>query len=491
MSNCGQEMHTRGRSLTGRVSADASSHALTIEDLVLEALDLEVKGQLATTRDSVSGSLDVAEFNPRELLEALGQSAPQTADEAALTKLSLSTTLSGSPQALSLDPVAIVLDDTRLAGNLGVGGFDRTLPAVTFALEVDRMDADRYLPPAKDGEAPPAATPGAAATQGAGLPVDTLRALDVDGTLKVGEFKVAKLTTSDVLVTVKAKDGVLRLSPIGAKLYDGSYAGNVTLDARKDQPSLALDEKLSGVQAGPLLADLTGTPSIDGTAEVSAKLTAVGADADAMKRTLNGSAAVAFTNGAVNGLNVGRMIREFLAKLKGRSLPAAETELKTDFSEITGTFVVKNGVITNQDLAAKSPLLRIVGKGTVDLPGDDIDYRPTVTVVATTKGQGGDELADLVGVPIPLKVSGPLAAPRYGVDFDKAVEVVAKSQAKDLIGKQLGGAVGGGAAGAALGGLLGGGEGESGSDAAAEGAEPPPAKGVEDAVKGLKGLLGN
>ena len=116
-----------------------------------------------------------------------------------------------------------------------------------------------------------------------------------------------------------------------------------------------------------------------------------------------------------------------------------------------------------------------------------------MTLVATTKGQGGDDLANLVGVPIPLKVTGPLAEPSYGVDFEKAVEVVAKSKAKDLVEKQLGGT--GGAAGA-LGGLLGsqsGGDAQSGgtTEEGSEAEAPAQQKSVEDAVKGLKGLFGN
>jgi AsmA protein len=495
-------------SLTGLVTADPASGAFKVEDLRLAALDLEARGRLEGSRDAVSGSLAVSEFNPRKLLEALGQSAPVTADPSVLTRLALSTTLSGSPVAMMLDPIDVTLDDTKLAGNVAVGSFDAKLPSVKFALVVDAIDADRYLPPAsQEGGTPTAASPGAAATQGARLPVETLRALDVDGSLKVGRLKLANLTTTDVVVTLKAKDGLVNLSPLAAKLYGGTYAGNVALDARRDQPRLSVDEKLAGVQAGPLLKDLTGANKIDGTANVSAKLTAVGADVDAIKKTLNGDAAVAFTDGAVNGINVARTIREFKAKLKGRTLEPAQGELKTDFSEITGTFLVKDGVVTNQDLQAKSPLLRIDGTGMVNLPADNIDYRPTVTVVGTTRGQGGDELKDLIGVPIPLKISGPLASPSYGVDFEKAVAVVAQSQAKDLVKGQLGiitGGATGGAAGAlgagAIGGLLGGSsEGgsdsgattDSGSTSGSSGASEGVDEAIGGAMKGLKGLFGN
>ena len=91
-------------------------------------------------------------------------------------------------------------------------------------------------------------------------------------------------------------------------------------DARGTEPKISLNEKLSGIQAGPLLKDLQGEERLTGTGDVSAKVTAVGAGADAIKKTLNGNVAFSFTNGAVLGINIARMIREGMAKLKAEFL---------------------------------------------------------------------------------------------------------------------------------------------------------------------------
>ena len=90
----------------------------------------------------------------------------------------------GDLNRITLDPLNLGLDETKLKGNLSVENF--AAPAIRFNLKVDAIDADRYLPPAKDGDAQPAATPGAAAML---VPVDTLRGLDVDGVLEVGRLK--------------------------------------------------------------------------------------------------------------------------------------------------------------------------------------------------------------------------------------------------------------------------------------------------------------
>ena len=188
-----------------------------------------------------------------------------------------------------------------------------------------------------------------------------------------------------------------------------------------------------------MLKDLQGEDRLTGTGNVEAKLSAVGADPEAMKKTLNGTAGFAFTDGAINGINIPEMIRDAKAKVLGGGGSGASGPAKTDFSELTGTFQVKNGFVTNQDLSAKSPLLRISGKGNADLPKEVIDYRATATVVASAEGQGGEELQDLAGIPIPIKITGTFADPQYGLDFEALAAAIAKSKATDLLTDGAGG----------------------------------------------------
>ncbi len=115
-------------------------------------------------------------------------------------------------------------------------------------------------------------------------------------------------------------------------------------------------------------------------------------------------------------------------------------------NEIKGTAKIKNGLINNPDLSAKSPLLRLTGKGTASLPAETIDYRATATVVASTRGQGGKDLQDLAGVPIPVRITGTFQNPKYGLDTAALGKALATSKVKSLVkipGATTGGADGG------------------------------------------------
>ena len=442
---------------SGNAAFDGVRQTLSVSALDLKAMDLHVTGELSA-KDidkgaQFSGKISVAEFNPKSLLKALGQTPPQTSDPEALTKVSLQTTLSGNADALEVKPLTIALDQSTLQGNLSISHFAK--PAVRFELNLDTIDADRYLPPKPAGEES-AATPGTAAAGAGELPMQMLRDLDIDGRFNAGKVKVAKLNITEIVTRLRAKGGLISVNPAAAKLYNGTYQGNIGLDARTDVLRTSVDEKLTAVQTGPLLKDLLGEQRLSGLANVTINLKTAGADAQAAKQALNGKVSFAFTDGAVSGVDIGGMIREAKAKIGGKTLPASDQPKKTDFSELTGTIDFVNGLGTNNDLSAKSPLLRITGKGNADLPSEKLDYRLTALLVATSKGQGGDDLADLAGVPIPVRITGSFQEPAYGLDFKALAGAIAKSKAGNLVTEQSGKVVesitgqAGGAAGEAV-----------------------------------------
>ena len=149
---------------------------------------------------------------------------------------------------------------------------------------------------------------------------------------------------------------------------------------------------------------------------------------------MTGTAEFSFTDGALNGINIAETIRNAKAKVLGGTGAETDGPKKTDFSELSGSFLIKNGFITNEDFSVKSPLLRIKGRGNADLPSETIDYHATTTVVATTQGQGGEGLEDLAGIPILIKIGGTFAQPSYGLDFETLAGALLKSKTTGLIG---------------------------------------------------------
>jgi AsmA protein len=402
---------------------------VTVSTLNVQVLDLAIKGTLRGSRiidaPQFSGRIDLGEFVPRDLLATLGIALPEMADPSTLTKASLGFDFSAGLDQAALNKLQVRFDDSTLNGTASVRNFKQ--PALRYDLTLDTIDADRYLPPPKDKPVP--ATPAAAAAAGATqLPPETvkqLRALDVEGTARIGKLKAMNLRSSDIHATVKARDGLLRVYPVGAKLYGGGYDGNLSFDVRGAVPLLGMDEKLAGVQAGTLLKDFMGKDYVTGTANVSARLTARGIDPVDVRKSLNGNAAFSFTNGAVNGINIAQLIRNAYAAYQKQPAPKDEVR-STDFAAISGTATLKNGLVTNTDLKANSPLFRVEGRGTAHLATEKLDYLLRAAIVGTLEGQGGKGLNDLKGLTVPLRITGSFTEPKFNVELGALLDEKAK-----------------------------------------------------------------
>lgn len=433
------EARPRHVALSAQVALDAAVQSIDVRDLVLEAAGLEVTGALTGRglqgEPRFEGSLQLAEFVPRRLLQELEVEMPPTADATVLGKAALRTRLQATPSSVELTELSVRLDDTELSGRLAIQGFEP--PAYRFDLTVDQVDVDRYLPPAPP-EPPPApeaarpAPPAEGAEPAPIIPVELLRSLNMEGTLRIGKLKAYNIRSEQIEITVSAKKGSVRVHPASARLYGGRYSGDVRVDARGQQPVVSMDEKLSGIQAEPLFGDAAGWDWLSGTADLSAQLSGTGAEVEAVKRTLRGLITFSFTDGVVKGVNIPHLIRTANAALRGEPKPP-EVPQRTDFTSLSGSAQVKNGVVDNRDLQIKSPLLRIEGAGTADLVRERLDYLVKAVIVGTLEGQGGAGLEPLKGVPIPVRITGPFAGPDYRVELEKVLTETQKKRVEEEV----------------------------------------------------------
>jgi AsmA protein len=226
---------------------------------------------------------------------------------------------------------------------------------------------------------------------------------------------------AEVNAQLKAENGRVAVAPHSAKLYEGEMAGEVHVDANRNQ--IALKEQLKGIAVGPLLRDFAEQDKLEGKGDITLDVTAAGATVNAMKRSLAGTTKVRLADGAIKGINIAEIIQKGRNLLGSQSAAsgqsANDTSRRTDFTELTASFVIKNGVAHNEDLDAKAPLFRLGGKGDINIPAASLDYVAKAALVATTKGQGGAERDRLAGLTVPVRLSGPFddlkpRSPKWG-----------------------------------------------------------------------------
>ena len=323
-------------------------------------------------------------------------------------------------------------DESKIAAKVNVSRFSPL--ALGFDLDIDRLNVDKYLPPK------PAAAGGKEADKPAAeKPFDfsALKGLNASGTVKIGQLQVSNVKASNVRLEVKAAGGKLDVAPMTANLYDGSLAGALSVNANNNH--VAVKQNLANVNINPLMKDALDKDVLEGRGNVALDVATAGTTVTAMKKGLNGAASLNLKDGAIKGINLAKTFRETKAVFTTRkdAMQQAKQTEKTDFSELSATFRIANGVARNDDLSMKSPFIRLGGAGDINIGEDRMDYVAKASVVNTSGGQGGKELEHLKGLTVPVRVSGPFDKLAYNIEFGGLVAEAAKAKAEEKVKEKV------------------------------------------------------
>jgi AsmA protein len=364
----------------------------------------------------VTGSIEAQQFNLSNLTLALNA----TGDK--LPGKSISSELKGSIQA-DLNRQSIQgnfaggLLQSQIKAKAAVNNF--SVPMIRYDLEIDQFDADPYLP--KKTATADTKEPGKSQKAEPEQPFDltALKTLNLEGSLRIGSLKAANVKVAQLRVDVKAKNGLVNIAPLSARMYQGSIDGRASINA--ETYSFAVNEKLTGIDTAPLLKDVANLELVEGRGNIVLDLTAQGNTVSGLKKALNGKASVDLANGAIKGINLAKLVQgmQSLSNETSTQTLGVDKNEKTEFSEFKASFKVRNGVAHNDDLAVKSTVLRVTGKGDIDIGHGNLDYNAKAIFAKTEQGKTAT---------LPVNISGAFDDPKYKVDYSALIADVAKQK---------------------------------------------------------------
>lgn len=412
--------------------ANLDAWSLRTDRFSLSGLGLDLNGAVSATNlnttPSYDGRLEIPSFNARRFLQQLNQELPPTADDTVLQKIALRTAFGGTQSSFNLNDMQLQLDDSTITGSLALS--DLATMATQFSVNVDSLDADRYLAPATAA----AETSDAAA---APLSQQRLRDLNVQGSLNIGELVLNRLHMRDIVMELNAANGELALAPFRAKLYEGSFDGDIRLDANGSTPAASVTTTLSNVDLGPLLQDFMAATYVTGKGNVSLNLSGSGGDTASIKRNLDGSGRIQLQDGVLQGVDVSTVLASIETMIRSRRVQSLPEGGSTAFEESAATLAIAAGVITTNDLSVKAPGWALAGSGTLaDLGNDSIDFNLLVSVDPSTVTSAETEY-DLGGYVLPIACSGALDSPRCLPDAQQILAAAIGSALQQRLGNFL------------------------------------------------------
>lgn len=444
-------------SAQGELLADLTAQTAEWNAMKLDINQLRTLGELKAhdlqSEPKFSGTLSIAQFNLGDFLQGIGQQLPAMADDKALDSVELVTQLAGTQKSLALEKLNLKLDGSTLTGRLAIDDF--ATQALRVDLKGDRLDLDRYLPPAdqKDQTASAARKSEVQKTEAgiaAGsttplpdkptqqswsnekiLPLEQLRRLDTQLSFAVGQLTLARLPLENFSMKARSAAGQLRLEELRSNLHGGQIQANASLDARSDNPQIGFQGHIANVPVEQMLEAKQQKDIVKGLLDLNTKLRTQGNSQRAWVNALDGTLDFALKNGVLVQANLEQQICRAIATLNRKALSSEPRAKDTPFRKLGGSLTFNNGVASNRDLQASIPGLTVKGNGDVDLRVLGMDYRIGV-LLEGDKSDMPDPACQIneryTGIELPLRCRGPLelGAKACRLDQDGLTKIATK-----------------------------------------------------------------
>jgi AsmA protein len=401
-----------------------SADAISAKAANLDALISNLKVRQFIDKPSVTGAISVPKFNARSLLGTFDLDY-EPSDPSALKFVSLSSDFAASLEGALVQKLVLNIDNTQLTGSGAIVGYEN--PKFKFDLNLNELNFDQYLP--EESENGDEVSGGEALL----VPMALFKDVNANGAFRASRLIVDGVVLTDINVNVESSQGRVAITP-KATLYEGKLEGAIVFSQSGEQSSLSVKNDVDLVQLSPLLNDAIKSDMLRGLGTLGLDL--VVTEVDGVQHN-EGTIELRAKNGALSGVDVYNIVGKLNngVKLFNSLSPGQEPELSdtesqeqevkgaktdnTEFSDLIGTFYLKDFIMTNDDLKFKGPGFEITGGGQFDLERELIDYRVNLLVEESISRIGGDEVQKLLGsVPswmigkqVPVRCKGSFESP--------------------------------------------------------------------------------
>jgi AsmA protein len=322
-----------------------------------------------------------------------------------------------APQSFAMRDASLSLGDTTLNGNASA---NFSVSPVEISADLQAGVLDLAALSAFTTNTAPAAAPAKQQTNmqasaGAGnTKTSPLSGIDANIEIKAQGLKIGNAQTGPANVLATVKDSVASLNIPDVSLYDGQ--ANLVAEANGNVTPMQISAraKIENVNARPFLSATSGFDRLEGKLNFATDIQAAGATADTIKQSLNGTASVNFSDGALRGIDISRVYAT-LASILTTGILNQSPQDATYFTQLKADFGIENGIARSSNILMTGPAIRMTGQGQLSIPAETVSLRLLPEIVTTPNG--GAVIAGEESVKVPVIVEGNWSSPRVYPDL--------------------------------------------------------------------------
>jgi uncharacterized protein involved in outer membrane biogenesis len=299
-------------------------------------------------------------------------------------------------------PDRFVFDELKIrAGNSDIGGrisiYQGPLrPRVVANLKSEQIYLSKLLPVS---EAETAAGAERRVIPDYTLPIERMREIDGELTFSGKRLRTTVGDLGDISFTATLKDAVFRMEPFQVRGWAGALIeSDGLIDASRDPPIVEWNWIARQLSHGVLLKEAGFAETVDGTLDITLRLTGSGRSRRELLGDARGQLIVVGQEGRFGSRRLDLWGSDLVTTMLSREWHSEDV---TDLNCLVARIGIEDGVASSDDLLVDTRRITIAAAGTLDLESEELDLvfapRPKRT--------------SLVSLTSPVRVTGTLAAP--------------------------------------------------------------------------------
>jgi AsmA protein len=215
------------------------------------------------------------------------------------------------------------------------------------------------------------------------ITLDGLAGLDLDLRLSAANVVVSNAKLGRTAIAANLRGGHLVVTVGEAQAYGGVIKGSLALAEFDQGVDVKSQLQFTGVDLESCLGQLFGLRRLEGKGNMSVAVEGTGNSVLAVTRTLNGTATLDGTNGALAGLNVEQLLR----RLERRPLSGGGEFRtgRTPYEKIAVALKIAQGTVSVDEVTIDGTTVKLALAGTASIPERELDLKGKAALVAAPR----------------------------------------------------------------------------------------------------------
>jgi AsmA protein len=277
------------------------------------------------------------------------------------------------------------------------------------------------------------------------ITLDGLAGIDFDLRLSAANVVMSNAKIGRTAIGANLRAGHLVVTIGEAQAYGGVIKGALTLANFEKGVDVKSQLQFTDVDLETCLGQVFGLHRLEGKGNISLNVEGTGESVLAVTRTLNGTATLIGTNGALAGLNVEQLLR----RLERRPLSGGGEfrSGRTPYDKISVALKIVQGMVTVEDVKIEGSAVKLALAGSASIPERELDLKGTAALTPSRPGAPVFELPFIVqgSWDDPIMLPDPEALIRRSGAAAPLLNAVRERSARDAVRSVIDRLTGGGA----------------------------------------------